>query len=334
MPSGRSTAGLLAAFALAASAVAACAPAPGASPGSVEAARAELRDLITDVTAATAYRYQLADDQGRSMDTAKIIWMPEADRFAAVYHIWTEADQAFHVELATSADLMAWTSVVELADKASQPTIAAASDGGYVVAWEQEPDPIHIVIESFATWDDLRSGAVARRFDVPVTMPACGEGTPSIDAASSTRVDLGFHYHGDCERDREASGTTDWTTWQAVARPERDQALIDLGVAGHIGDRDTISFRGHDLMLIEGQLTLDDFSTWRTFLYDDETRTAELLHVRTHQGSVAFSNPTIGQVRIGGHEAILVTLFLMGEGAPSSEDGPLLFYRALPDGTH
>ncbi len=83
-------------------------------------------------------------------------------------------------------------------------------------------------------------------------------------------------------------------------------------------------------MLIEGQLVLDDFSSWRTFLYDDETRSAERVRFRTHQGSVAFANPTVEQVEIGGNSAILVTLFLMGEGAPSTEDGPLLFYRTLP----
>jgi hypothetical protein len=313
--------------------LASCAPGSTPSPGSIEAARAGLRDLITDVTAATAYRCQLADDRGRSMGPTAIIWVPEAGRFAAVYFTLDDGDQAFHVQLATSADLMEWTWVVELADLASQPTIAAASDGGYVVAWEQEPDPIHIVIASFATWDDLRAGNVGRRFDVPVTMPACGEGTPSIDAASGTRVDLGFHYHADCERDREASGSTDWTTWQAVARPERDKALIDLGVAGHIGDRDTIAFGGHTLMFIDGQLVLDDFGSWRTFLYDDETRSAELLNFRTHKGSKAFSSLTVGQVTIGGQEAILVTMFLMGDGTPSPEDGTLVYYRTLPDGT-
>ncbi len=176
-----------------------------------------------------------------------VSWVPEAGRFAAVYFSWDDVDQTFHTHVATSTNLLDWTWEVELADQASQPSIAATSDGGYVVAWEQEPDPIHIVIASFDTWDDLRAGSIARRFDVPVTMPACGEGTPSIDAASRERVDLSFHYHGDCERDRQASGWTDWTTWQAVARPERDQALIDRGIEGHIGDRDTIAFRGHEL---------------------------------------------------------------------------------------
>ncbi len=310
----------------------ACAPAPVASPGSIETARAELRDLISDVTAATAHRYKLTDDQGRSMGPTEITWVPEAERFAAVYFSWDDGDQAFHVHLATSDNLMDWTWEVELADQASQPAIAAASDGSYVVAWEQEPDPIHMVIASFATWDDLRAGTVARRFDVPVTMPACGEGTPSIDAASSERVDLSFHYHGDCERDRQAAGWTDWTTWQAVARPDRDKALIELGVAGHIGDRDTISFRGHDLMLIEGERIPGDWSSWRMFLYDAETGSAEELRFRTHAGSVAFSNPTASLIEIGGREAILVTLYLFTEGARGEEDEELLFYRTLPDG--
>ena len=307
-------------------------PSPQASPVPIQAARAELRELITDITAATAYHYRISDDQGRWMDTVKVIWVPQANRFAAVYHTWDEPAGPFRVRLATSTDLMHWTSEVALGSQASQPTIAAASDGGYVVAWEQEPDPIHIVIESFATWDDLLAAKPSRHLDVPVTTQACGEGTPSITAASSTRVDLGFHYHAACQSDREAQGSTDWTAWTATPRPDIDVALMAQGVQGHIGDRDTISFRGHDLMLIEGQMTMDDPSSWRTCLYDDETRTAEVLDFRSHVGSRAFMNPTIEQVPINGHDALLLTLYLPSEGARGAEHGPLLYYRTLPDG--
>jgi hypothetical protein len=304
--------------------------APVASPGSIEAARAELLGLITDVTQASAYRYKLTDDRGRHIGPMDVIWVPEAERFAAVYFSWDDVGQAFDTHVATSTNLLDWTWEVELADQASQPSIAAMSDGGYVVAWEQEPDPIHIVIESFDTWDDLRAGSIARRFDVPVTMPACGEGTPSIGAASRERVDLSFHFHGDCERDRQASGWTDWTTWQAVPRPERDQALIDRGIEGHIGDRDTITFRGHELMLLEGERVPGDWSSWRTFLYDDETGVADEIEFKTHAGSQAFSNASVSAVRIDGCDAILVTLYLFTEGSRGGEDEELVFYRALP----
>jgi hypothetical protein len=309
--------------------LAACAPAPAAGQIPVEAAHTELRELITDVTAATAYRYGSSDDLGRPMGPVKIIWIPEAERFAAVYFVWTDEDRAFHVELGTSADLLDWTWQVELASQASQPTIAAASDGGYVVAWEQEPDPIHNVVEFFATWDDLRAGLATRHFDVPITIQACGEGTPSIGAASSLRVDLSFHYHADCERDRQAEGTTDWTTWRATAQPNLDRALIELGVRGHIGDRDRITFRGHALTLVEGQLVLDDWSSWRTFLYDAESGSAEQLRFRTHAGSLSVGNPSISRIEIDGSQAILVTLFVFSEGSKGAEEGSLIFYRTL-----
>jgi hypothetical protein len=327
MPGTRSLATLLGAAVLLA---AACAPEPVATTVSIEASRTELLGLITDVTQATAYRYKLTDDQGRHIGPLDIMWVPEAGRFAGVYFAWDDADQAFHTHVATSTDLLDWTWEVELARQASMPAIASMAGGGYLVAWEQEPDPIHMVIASFDTWDDLRSGNIARRFDVPVTMPACGEGTPSIDAASRERVDLSFHYHGDCERDRQASGWTDWTAWQAVARPERDQALIDRGIDGHIGDRDTIAFRGHELMLLEGERVPGDWSSWRTFLYDDETRVADEIAFKTHAGSQAFSNPSISEVRIDGHRAILVTLYLFTEGSRGGEDEELVFYRTLP----
>lgn len=292
-------------------------------------ARTELRAVIEDVAGSTAYRYRLRDDLGRDMGPMQVIWVPEAERFAAVYFTWSDGDQAFHVHLATSLDLLGWTWETDLASLASQPSIAPSSDGGYVVAWEQEPDPIHNVITYFATWEDLRTGRPTRRFDVPVTMPACGEGTPSIEAASSQRVDIGFHYHGGCERDLQAGGTTDWTTWSATPRHDLDQRLMDQGVAGHIGDRDDVTFRGVDLMVLEGETVVGEWSSWRMFLIDEEDGTTERLDIRTHAGSAAFSNATVDLIEVGGREAVLVTVYLFTEGAKGEEDGELLYYRIL-----
>jgi hypothetical protein len=300
-----------------------------ASPTAAEA-RTELRRLVEDLTMATASRYGLTDDRGNVMDGAKIITIPEAGAFGAVYHTWSASDAAFHVHLATSTDLTQWTWRREFGREASQPTIAAASDGGYVVAWEQQPDPIHLVLAYYATWDDLQAAHATRRIDPPVTTPACGEGTPSIESASSARVEVAFHYHADCTRDREAGGTTDWTTWQATTRPALDQALLDIGVMGSHGDRDRISFRGHDFTLIEGQLVQDDWRTFRVCLYDAASGRAELMNIRTHAGSTAFANPTIGQVEIDGHRVIVVTLFLPQEGARGHESGELIYYRTIP----
>ena len=56
-----------------------------------------------------------------------------------MYHWWNGAASHFVVSAATSTDLLHWTWQVDLATRASQPTIRLASDGGYVVAWEQKP---------------------------------------------------------------------------------------------------------------------------------------------------------------------------------------------------
>src|SRR5439155_27139701 len=141
----RNTSGQGLAFLLSASVLlAACLESPTASPVSVQAARAELRDLIRDVTAATAYRYRAKDDLGRDMGPLEVVWIPEASTFAGVYHTWSDTDEMFHLQVATSDNLLDWTWQVELARHASQPSLEAMSDGRSADAWAEEPDPIRL----------------------------------------------------------------------------------------------------------------------------------------------------------------------------------------------
>ncbi|HEX2755235.1 MAG TPA: hypothetical protein VHM48_07210 [Candidatus Limnocylindrales bacterium] len=134
---------------------------------------------------------------------------------------------------------------------------------------------------------------------------------------------------GAVPRDRSAAAAR---AEQAIIRPAVDHALADAGVTGHMGDRDRIAFRGHDLTLIEGQLVREDVRSWRTFLYDGSIGTAEQLRFRTDSGSVAFSKPTITAIRVDGAPAILVTLYVISEGAVGAEGGELIYYRTIADG--
>jgi hypothetical protein len=120
-----------------------------------------------------------------------------------------------------------------------------------------------------------------------------------------------------------------WAIWQSSQRRDLDHALIELGVEGHIGDRDTINFRGHDLMVIEGQRVPEDWSSWRLFLYDAETDVATPLDIKTHARSQSMSNPSLALVEIDGREAILVTVYIFTEGSHADEDGGLIYYRYL-----
>jgi hypothetical protein len=102
----------------------------------------------------------------------------------SVHHTYINGEAK--VNLATSSDLMNWTWIRELAGSntgsASQPTIAVASDGGFVMAWEQEPSN-HLKFVYFSSRTNLMNGVVSKSFDTSRTLSNCAEGTPNIYSA-------------------------------------------------------------------------------------------------------------------------------------------------------
>lgn len=308
-------------------------PAPGPSDGSsVAAARAELRGYIEDVTGATAFRYGVTDDLGHSLDTVKIIAAPEAGGFVGVYHTWREDPGVFDVHLATSTDLLTWTWQVRLATEASQPTIKAASDGGFVTAWEGSKlagDPSTPTFAYYPTWEALRAAEPAKSFEAKLSLSPCCEGTPNLYSASSVAADVGIHYYDDYVVDRQARATMTWTGWSVTKQPQLDAALTSLGVEGHIGDRDAIRFRGFDFLLLEGQLRPDDNGAWRLFLVDELTGTAQLLDIRTPQGKLSMSNATLELVELDGRRVLVVGVFV--HQGTDAESGQLIYHRSLDD---
>ena len=315
----------------------------GDSPSTSEA-RAELLDYIGDVTSASGYRYAAVDDRGHGMGGAKIIQDTETGEFAAIYHRVNEPQQRFFASVATSTNLLDWTWQVDLSDDASQPTITAATDGGYVVAWEVGvTDDIHVRLNYFPSWDDLLAGTATKVFDAERQLPRCAEGTPNLYAASSTQVDFGLHFFAECGSDRQARGTSDWTSWKAVEEPLLDRAVLLQGYRGSVGDRDAIDFKGHEFILLEGQFTQGDWGSFRVFLYDEETGAADRasypalstepssvhVFIRTHGGSYSFSNMTVSQVEIDGRQALVVGIYIQ-RGA-QGEEGQLIFYRIIEE---
>lgn len=308
-------------------------------------ARHALLTLVGDVTQANGHRYSVRDDRGHEMDTAKII-ESGPDQFVAVYHWWTE-QRGFTVSLATSDDLLDWTWRADLGVRASMPTIRVASDGGYVVAWEQEPpsqDNSHLHFGYYRTWHDLAAGVATKEFDADRQLSECAEGTPNLYAASSTDLDFGFHYFANCHIDLQGRGTSNWTTWTAHEEPLLVRAAAFQGYRGGIGDRDTITFDGHLFTFLEAQFLLGDWRTFRVLLYDDELGAADRatfpdrprqppsLHVNisTHQGSASLTNLTIGQVTLHQRHALVVAVFVPGEN-DTTEAGELIYYRFLDD---
>jgi hypothetical protein len=296
-------------------------------------AMTRLAGLLGDVRAATAFRYDAHDSAGNRMDTAKVIASP-AGGYLAVYH----DHETCH--LATSTDLMSWTHRAVIDEPATQATVASTGDGGLLTAVEfNDGHGGQVRARYWPTLDALLGGRPAREFLAPRTLSACNEGTPSVRRIGpgtdldSSWIELGFHYHRDCRVDRQALGTlTGFRAWTAARHPELDAAVeraaaaVGEQVRGNIGDRDHLRYLGRDYDLIEAQGRRGDFATWRTYLHDRATGTAERLEVMTHGGSTAFANPTATMLRDpAGRDALMVTLFLPVEGAAPGEAGSLLY---------
>jgi len=288
-------------------------------------ARAELRYYIEQVIRASARKYAVHDDAGHTMDGLKIIASPAAGGFIGVYQ--TSRAATFDAHLATSTNLLNWHWRVTLAQQAAQPTIKAAGNG-YVVALETDGDN-HLRFAYYDSWTALLGAHPSKTYDAPRTLSPCAEGTPNIYEGDSARVDVGFHYFSDCNVGRQARGVTDWTSWSATRDVDLDTAITAYGIAG-VGDRDALTFRGYQFGLIEGEGVRNDWTSWRIFLYDYQTRTADQLQILTDGGSISFGNPTVEQIELGGQSALVMSLYLFLDGARAGETGSLVYYRTLP----
>lgn len=306
-------------------------------PSPADPGRALLKSLIEDVTAADARRYRTTDDIGREMHCAKIVEDPGADpdrRYLAVYHS-ALGDGRFHAALATSADLLTWHHARDFGPGSSQPTLAVVPGHGYLLAWEQDPK-IHIALRYFSDRETLFGGPPTRAFDARKSLSRCAEGTPTIHSVllnpdiDHSVISLGGHYWWRCDRDRQLTATlTNFKRWKAVRRPDLDDALLRWQVGGNIGGRDPITFLGRTYAVVEGQFVKGDFGSWRTYVYDYATGTAQPAAIRTDAGSTAFANPHVTALTApDGRRALAVSLFLPGEGAARNEGGQLIYYRA------
>jgi hypothetical protein len=304
----------------------------------------ELVGLLQDVKGADRSQYDTRDRDGKGMDTAKVI-ADGRDSYLAVYH--TLFPDGFHVRLATSTDLLDWTYVTTLEERASQPTIAALSGGGFVVAYEKDGSGTTcrgsgscLAFEHYPNRAALLGNQPGRTVTVNRTLSPCNEGTPNIYAATldpdigHSIINVGFHYFRNCDVDRQAIGTlTNFSSWKVQADTNLNNRFASLGtINGNVGDRDAFVYKGRSYSLVEAQSTKNRFDTWRPYLFDRAANTLTALTLTTHDGSTAFGNPTYTELDLPGGlgRGFVATQFIFSEGAKGEEAGALFYYRRLP----
>ncbi|WP_329114665.1 hypothetical protein [Streptomyces sp. NBC_01465] len=294
----------------------------------VAAAATRLASAIDDVRSSDGHTYNTTDSSGRTMDAAQIVQAADGT-YLAVYHSML-ADGRFHAAVATSTDVLHWQRRHDFGAGTSQPDLARADDGRYVLAWEKDPRN-HIAVRGYRDLGALLAGRADHSFDAPLTLSRCSEGTPSITSVHGSTIELTGHYRNNCDTDHQLHATLkDFTTWHAGSDTRLDRALYDWGIGGNIGDRDPVVYQGRSLLLIEGQGRRGDFASWRTYVYDPHSGRAVLASLHTHGGSTAFANPSATRITApDGRTALLVSVFIPKEGAAAGEAGQLLYWHSL-----
>lgn len=160
----------------------------------------EIIEVFEDVTNASAHRYNSMDDQNCRVDTIKIIDNPEGG-YLGVYHSFV--NENFQVRLATSTDLLNWKFIRTIENSSSQPTIAQAPNGAYIVAFEKHlSNERCLKFHYYLNLQSLLTGVGWSEHSAELTLGKNTrlEGTPNIYNVtinnSEMLVCVGFHY--DC----------------------------------------------------------------------------------------------------------------------------------------
>jgi hypothetical protein len=299
---------------------------------------------LLDPRAADGFVAHATDDAGSSLDGLDVIAAPLGQgvpgRYVGVHH--TLVGGVFVTKLATSNDLTTWTHRANLDTHASQPTLAALPDGGFVLAFERDTPDVqfvsksNLVLRHYASWTALAAGTFDREASLARTLAQTAEGTPGLKVMSwngpdASQIAITFHYLKNISVDRQAAGVL--TNFDAAGwAPQPDAAVnslfIGLGTRGNLGDRADLLYEGHSFAVLEAQSVKADFATWRWYLYDRERDEARRLAIRAPAGSYALGNPTVRTLSDpAGQPLILISGFAFSEGAAPGEAGQFIALR-------
>jgi len=302
-----------------------------------------VKELLGDVTTANGYNYGTKDNQGYGLHTLKIIGNPLGG-YLGVYH--SDINDTFCVRLANSSDLLHWNYITTIELNASQPTIAKAPNGAYLIALEKEDSSSHLQVRYYLNITTLITNSPEFIIDLPRNLSQEHEGTPNFYNISINdnvmSAYIGFHYDNTTTNaDEVAVGCLtvpldrpgDWN-WEVDIQKEYNNKLRQhYHVKGNIGDRDYGYIFGRTFTVQEGCLAQrnDHWAYWRIFLYDHSKRNFTMLNIKTHYNATSFGNPTFTFLTSpNGKQCIVVTYFIFSEGLPDrlkDKAGELIFYK-------
>lgn len=259
------------------------------------------------------------------MDVLRIVKADEVYTYLGVYHSMVSTNQ-FKLFLAGSNDLINWTFIAELGDRAHQGDIEKWGNG-YLVANEQDPiqGSNNVQIRYYSSYTNLIANNPSNSKSISRSFSSFAEGTPDIrkvegSRPSSSNIVIGYHFYENGIRDQQAIGIlsnfSEWRTWLDVIS---NYNIQQMGFKGNIGARSGFNHLGN-YTLQEAQIISGDWSSWRILFGDGAFYYT--LQPKTPSGSSSFANPGIAPI---GNNAFAVTSFMPSQGNKNGEIGELLF---------
>lgn len=318
----------------------------------------EIKSIIQAINHSDNYKYAViaANQTGieRSMYALKIVNNYSIlNSYIGVYNYWNETDY-FSARVATSTDLINWTYRATIDDNYSDmPDIKILPDDTILITYEICPElPCRIRFRHYNNLSEL----FASRHDAEYTQNSWlnsgdqfGEGTPSIisyvwnGSIYNTTFNFGFHhrtpdgtaYPAFGGYDREGFGYLEnWTNWTTWDDEELNYKVKSMGINASVGGRDYFSYKGISYNILEGQI--DDqpypetfWGTWRIFLQSNSSM--DYLDMKTHGGSMSFSNPKASIVTLNGMDTLVVSLWIHtgGNNSAPGECCGTVYYKTL-----
>jgi len=269
--------------------------------------------------------FEKKDSRWVNMDVLRIIKAEEAYTYLGVYHAMANENH-FKLYLAGSNDLLNWTYITELGERAHQGDIKKWGNG-YLVTNEQDTieGSNNVQIRYYSSYANLIVNNPSNSKSISRTFSNFAEGTPDIrkvegTSPSSSYIVIGYHYYDNGVRDQQAIGIlynfSNWRTWKDEIS---NYNIQEMGYKGNIGGRSGFTHLGN-YVLQEAQITSGDWSSWRLLLGDGAFYYT--LHPATPSGSTSFANPGIASV---GTNTFAVTSFMPSQGNQRGEIGELLY---------
>ena len=251
--------------------------------------------------------------------------------YIGVYHNQINTTQ-FATYLGCSSDLATWSQVGQIHSPASQPDIRILSDGSALYAEEYSAGRPVVRMHYYGNVPGktglqtlIANPAVVptNTFTAPQTILATTDGTPEFGRITytgsilSSTVEVTHHFYDQLtspRRDLQGVATlTNGKTWSNSRDTTMNNTITNAGGTGKIGDREVFKVGSTVYEVVEAQIgpAGNYYDTWRLFLVNKTTSTAQQLNPLLAGGAKSLGNPTLTFVTLpNGKPALVFTYFI------------------------